>query len=171
MTRARYSPSRDRAESLAFILALVGLVVAVLGIRDVIRTLRPAGWPTTQGRVLSTQVRRDSASFINWYSNTTARWDRFFLRYSYSVGGQQYYGNRIDGLSSTDGSPYALRNQERYAAGAAVTVRYNPRDPSDAVLETPIPLGAAVRTVLATIVVGLCMIPFLSRSRGWRPIP
>ncbi len=64
------------------------------------------------------------------------------MSYSYEVGGTVFNGDRIhyghDSIDNTYLEGAAEKRLEPYRIGGAVTVHYNPNDPSQAVLETGI---------------------------------
>jgi Protein of unknown function (DUF3592) len=113
------------------------VVLAALGVFLVARSRRAAAsrhtaaaWPHTSGTVLSTsvQVRRTGNS----------RWEVPVVIYSYQVDGHPYQSYRVrvgDEIGRTRIAGDAQRTLARYAAGAAVTVFYDPTDPANAALE------------------------------------
>jgi hypothetical protein len=72
--------------------------------------------------------------------------DRFYVTYSYSVDGRPHAGSRVDVFMPT-GKNYPHRYQARYPVGKAVEVHVNPKDASQAVLETPWPIGASIQAI------------------------
>jgi hypothetical protein len=87
----------------------------------------------TDGVVLSSTVKVSSGS--EGGSTFAAR-----IKYRYPVAGREYVGDRYDflGGSSSDGS-YARRAVSENPPGKAVTVYYDPADPSEAVLRLEAP--------------------------------
>ncbi len=123
------------ASALTFFLPLAVLAIfAIVMIKrskqvDVVRA-EAAAWPTVTGTVLisTTQVRRigKSRSLIP------------VVVYQYEVAGIAYQGKIIragDQYGTVRFSGDAEATIARYPAGSLVSVRYNPVDPADAVLE------------------------------------
>lgn len=88
-------------------------------------------WPTTSGTILVSRLesRRTNNGRHAQYP---------VVLYSYQAGGRSYEGSRIAPGPEVGGTgaPKRLAN---YETGSQVTVYYNPKDPSDAVLETRVP--------------------------------
>jgi hypothetical protein len=85
-------------------------------------------WPTVPGRVLSSRVS---------YDRSNRETDGFpYVTYSYEVNGKTYQdANIVPGELYTGSQTYAEKIVARYPKGAAVTVYYNPKNPSSAFLE------------------------------------
>ena len=66
---------------------------------------------------------------------------RAVVLYEYEVAGERFEGNRIAQSPGMDkGVPrFAEEMVQRYAAGSAVDVRYNPKRPGESVLEPRVP--------------------------------
>jgi hypothetical protein len=147
----------------AGVVALVigGFGLAVLAI--VVSSLREAAamkrWPVAEGRVLSAKVEeyRQSVSRGTGGARDRMTLYRPVLVYEYEVAGKRFRGSRIaqsPGLNR--GVPeFAQEVVNRYPAGGAVTVRYNPRRPDESVLEPRVPgswiFGAAVGVALLVL--------------------
>ena len=88
-------------------------------------------WPTTTGTILMSTLesRRTNNGRHAQYP---------VVLYAYQAGGRSYEGSRIAPGPEVGGTG-APKRLAGYAAGIQVTVFYNPKDPSDAVLETKVP--------------------------------
>jgi hypothetical protein len=107
-------------------LALIGAAIANVAIK----MHRAKAWLQTQGKITRSQlaVRRPPAgSEIGTAVNVPD------IAYAFSVAGQSYRGQRVS-LGDISGS-FAEEAVRRYPVGAKVTVYYDPRDPTDCVLE------------------------------------
>jgi hypothetical protein len=71
--------------------------------------------------------------------------------YEYEVDGQRFRGERIaQSPGMNKGVPdFAAKIVQRYAPGSAVDVRYNPKRPSECVLEPRVPKGWIFALVIA----------------------
>lgn len=135
---------------------LVGLAIVALIWFLHIRTARKAeaaaSWPTVTGAIESSAVREkvetdsEGDSETAWYPE---------VAYAWTVNGQRHTGRRIQFGETPRFAREAAAQAvcDRYRAGASVPVRYNPADPSEAVLETrkPSPFKAIVFTVVVLI--------------------
>jgi hypothetical protein len=84
-------------------------------------------WPSVRGTVLSSRVELRE-------SGEGGVMEHPAVVYSYEVKGETYKGERIAPGPSLSGSG-AKQVVARYPAGNQVNVYYNPKDPSDSVLE------------------------------------
>ena len=119
------------------LLAVFGTVGAYLiyaGLKN--RKLSQASefWPTSGGTVLSSEIVTRTIRRTN-KPTTTHYLPR--IRYSYRIAGTDYESEtiRFGDLERTNRS-LAEKVTGKYPAGATVAVRYDPEDPSRAVLET-----------------------------------
>ncbi|MCC7358104.1 MAG: DUF3592 domain-containing protein [Anaerolineales bacterium] len=114
---------------------LGGLVLGVIGAGIVLiagylrnRAARSQQWPSTLGQVLTSGVRE--------IATDDGRFDWPNVTYQYAVGARTYTSNRVSfGPASAFGGYTAQNVQARYPVGQAVTVYYDPGNPSEAVLE------------------------------------
>ena len=103
--------------------------------------LRVAGrWPATTGTVTASRVesRRNAPGDLAYNFNDTEMTNEPFVEYKYEVGGKTYRCSRLSIAEKTPGSERE-RILARYPVGAAVTVYYDPKDPSRALLERTLP--------------------------------
>ena len=101
-------------------------------------------WPVARGRVLSSKVeeyRADAGSGNFGGPRARLTLYRPVVVYEYEVDGQRFHGDRIaqsPGLNR--GVPdFAEKTVQRYASGSTIDVRFNPRRPSESVLEPRVP--------------------------------
>lgn len=105
----------------------VGFGVLGYGIRSLLMSNRARTWPTTQGTVESCEMEESSDS-------DGSTWEAK-VKYSYSVGGARYEGERIAfGYSASSGRDAHQEIFDKLSGAESVLVRYDPVDPSDAVL-------------------------------------
>lgn len=90
-------------------------------------------WPAVKGKVLNIQVNRVSQSGGMGYSPVAFA---PVIEYTYQVDGLTYQGNNLSsGPSAGTDSVTAQKIADRYSPGKAVTVRYNPSNPREAMVE------------------------------------
>lgn len=119
----------------SFLLLVIGVfITALVGFIDyhvmdgVIRQIGSTSYPTTDGHITFSALTRSHSS----KGGTTYGVD---LRYRYSVAGQSFEGKRFRyNAGSSSDSAWARRAVNAHPVNSAVTVIYNPRDPSDALL-------------------------------------
>ena len=113
----------------------------------VLRARASAAWPTTEARVLSSQLEYVSKAGHAAY-----------VYYAYSVDGQEYVGKRL-----RFSPPYiqtlesAQQDARDYPPGRAVDIAYNPSAPNDSVIETRVSPGLwlCVLGAIGAILIGL----------------
>jgi hypothetical protein len=105
------------------VLLLAGLALTTYGVLRTYRSVSSAGWPTAEGRMISSQVESIRARRSTTYQPKVA--------YSYSVGGTMYSGDVIAFSSDTGGDLLSVRAMvDRFPSGSTVTVHYNPSTPT-----------------------------------------
>jgi len=115
---------------------ITGGMIIVVGIliSDIPRMVVSRGWPTTDGTILYHRfVGRKSAEYNgNHDTNIDVYIIDVYIRYQYSVNGITYTSLS---LNSIDTPFYPSSYASQYPVGKDVIVYYNPKNPSDAVLE------------------------------------
>lgn len=107
---------------------VVGLGLMVVGATPVIETMSAADWPSTQGMIVSSDIRSRTTK------GRTVR--TLKVVYRYSVKGVGYKGERIRfGADITPGRSSSRAVAEKYWEGKTVEVFYDPADPTQSVLE------------------------------------
>lgn len=121
--------------NIGFIIAIVlGGVLLIVAGRSIFLGRKSQSWPTTPGTVLYTgmetyQSRDEDGSLSTTYGAT--------IQYSYEVGGTTFQSNRRTFTEvKTSSRRRVAQILERYPQGSAVSVYYDPNDPSNCVLET-----------------------------------
>lgn len=127
---------------MVMVVSLIGLAV-IAGVwffhfRSANKAAASAGWPTAQGTVQASTVQ-DKLETDSEGDNERAYYPN--VHYSWTANGQSRTSDRI----AFGGKPRFTRAADaqavcdRYPQGAAVTVRYNPAKPDEAVLESKKP--------------------------------
>jgi hypothetical protein len=104
------------------------IVVAIL-FSDIPKMIASQGWPTTDGTILYHKFV--GVKFKEYDGGFYTRTD-VYIRYEYSVAGISYTSLSINSID-TPSNPVSYAS--RFPVGEAVIVYYNPKNPSDAVLE------------------------------------
>ena len=118
---------------------------------DGLRSRRAAAWPSTNGRVVESEVRvsRERSQGVGDFKDRRSALGH--MRYEYHVAGRRYLGHRVRWVDVRVGSDHAQQLVSAYPVGRAVTVYYDPANPQSAVLEQ----GAAVAGSCSLIAGGL----------------
>ena len=119
-----------------FLSLIIGGVILVLGIllSDIPTMIVSPEWPTTEGIVISQRLvgQKFKEYDGDYYENIDG-----YIRYQYSVNGISYSSLAVN---SIDSPFYPEIIARRYPKGKNVNVYYNPKKPSEAVLEPGIVL-------------------------------
>ena len=113
---------------ICFAFALLGVVLLARQPSGFLSIASSARWTAVSARIISLRIDdRPSALGVNWVPHIT---------YSYSVAGRQYQSSRV----SVAGLAWTSREEAnaflaRYVGHADVLAYYNPKQPSEAVLE------------------------------------
>ncbi len=138
-----------RRSWLVWLVIAFGALLAISSAQDVDIIAETARWPTTLGTmVASSIVPEDVGTYFGKSGNSRMHADRLHLTYVFDVDGHQYTGSRWSALHpSRDHATHSML--QKYAPGTGVTVHYDPRDPSAAVLDASAPIGRWVQLVCA----------------------
>jgi len=116
-----------------FLRIVAGGAILLFGIflTDIPTMVMSSGWPATEGNVVTNRLV--GTSVREWTGNLyTVR--QVFISYQYFVNGSAYSSSAINSIDSPF-HLYPTSYASRYPVGKDVIVYYNPRDPSEAVLE------------------------------------
>jgi hypothetical protein len=141
-------------------LILTGGLTLFLGLREMEAAQTSTTWPTVSGTVKS--------SDIDWSNNDSDdhQRDSAFAKvvYTYQVAGHLHTSDKVlYGDYGSSDSSHADSIVSQYAPGQAVTVHYDPADPSTAVLQPGINGGCLFLPIFggAFLLVGLLLALFL----------
>lgn len=141
-----------RARLFSGALALVCLLTFAWTLEPAFKAAQSRAWPTARATVEAVELVRSSRSVR----------DRLSLRYAYEVNGASLSSNRYWwGENPSDAS--ARRLAEALPVGSALSVRYNPSNPAEAVVEPRnglsivlnlLPLGAGLAFLYPAVFLG-----------------
>jgi hypothetical protein len=137
-------PKRTVLQRLGFtefhpVLLIVGLLILALGIPGACHITRKyrrkadatTSWPNTKGVILSSKVKEPPRSSSGSGRTQATHVPR--IRYTYTVNGRKYEGSRHT-IGHVKGKTASEELVARFPKGKIVTVYYDPKDPSQAVL-------------------------------------
>ncbi len=140
----------------------VGLVMLLIYLNAHVRAAASQNWPSVEGQIDSSRVRRMSRSSSGNSSSS------YFpeVRYTYSVMGNTYQGNHVGfGVPISGFQSSAKQVVGRYPRGATRTVYYNPQNPAQAVLERKVENDlTAVVVIILCLGVGIGTCVFIANS-------
>ena len=124
------------APSIVFV---VGIVVSSIQLRQLLRATASNRWPQAPGKITAaapTAIAIPSGVRHGSPSATPVAG----IEYAYSVDNRHLKGNRVSFAGAPPerwGNPstYTATLLQRYGVGAQVSVRYNPQNPAESVLE------------------------------------
>ena len=116
---------------------LLGAGLAVFGFVQRKKAKTTETWPAAGGSIVSSRLDQNTRTERRDGHSYTSTSYTPIVEYTYEVGGKTYQGNKVfpgASMSYDHGTAQGIVN--RYQPGAAVTVHYDPTDPTQAVLET-----------------------------------
>ncbi len=146
---------------LSAVLLLPCGVILVHAVIETLRARRIRTWPQSSGRVVISAAELRDVRLMDTAREAGYRLEpRNFAKiiYEYSVNGQRLRSDRIDLGGENPGNFQVAETLARYPVGRTVTVYYNPRKPSEAVLERDLPEGLWGCIGLGTVIA--CSIVF-----------
>ena len=117
---------------LFLILSLVGLIIVFAALRSRKQAEASQAWSGTQGRVIESRLERHTSTDSDGNESLDYK---AIVRYSYSVIGQEYTGDRVAFGARSSNRNAASEIVNRYPLDRQVTVYYDPDKPGQAVLE------------------------------------
>lgn len=115
----------------SFIFFALGVWALATGTYKAVEGMKAYAWPKAYGRVITAKVKEMRTS-----QNIRIARLCFYVDYLYQVNGEILEGNRVNVGWHCFGSEGRIQELFRkYTPGKEVMVRYNPSDPSRAVLE------------------------------------
>jgi hypothetical protein len=140
-----------RRSWLVWLVVAFGALLAISSAQDIDTVAETAHWPTTPGTMVASTIASDDiGTYFGRSRNSRMYAIRLHLTYVFDVDGRQYTGSRWNALpASSNQATHAMLRQ--YAPGTGVTVHYDPRDPSAAVLDASAPIGRWIQLVCALV--------------------
>ncbi len=145
---------RQTLEGISALFLAVGLLTLVAGVGQWRAGRAAAGWPATAGQVIANETVRATQ-----HGRSVTVFDAPRIAYRYTVAGRVYESDRVSpaALPVRAASAEGRRRAAAYPLGAAVTVYYDPADPTRSLLERP-PQTAALRNGGLLALLGLAVL-------------
>lgn len=124
------------------VFVIIGIGLTWFGAGRLINASTSRRWPTTQGRIETTSIKKVEE---RRHGMTLVR-TRPTIHYEYEVNGKPYRGDRFsfDMSIAVDANGAALELAAKYPVGTTVAVHYKPGRPSRSVIEPGVTAGCAV---------------------------
>ena len=158
---------RNLSFSISGLVAVPFLIIAIvfffLWARSRWKTGSAKGWPSTTGKVISSEMEARRSRSGSGYS--TAYYA--VVLYEYIVNGQRLQSNRLT-LGTPIGTGFTggvQKKLQQYPVGSRVEVFYNPDDPTEAVLEIKAPSGS-IYLFIALLIVAILVVTMVFTAGG-----
>ncbi len=147
------------------LMIVFGAMAVYLGVKDFLFSQASQKWPSTSGRVISSNIKRSAGSSGSRVNTPTYSSD---VRYAFTIDGQVFKNNRISfGEYGSSDETHAQGIVRRYPVGKTVTVYYKQDDPSESVLELGGPgLGIALKLLVGPVfvIIGIGLVVLFYRA-------
>ncbi len=137
---------------------IIGILTSFYGVYVIQKSMQSKNWPNTEGIITNSKIEVNERTIHKAKITETKTYYEPNVTYDYEIEGVSYLSNKIFlGQYSSTSYNYASDIISKYSVGKKVTVYYDPKDPSTAILESGISLRnfIALLTGLAFIVVGI----------------
>lgn len=134
-----------------FLFSFGGIYCFILTLKYIYQLIDSQKWPHTEGEILESAVVEDGYSSFSGYTK---------IVYSYEIDGQLFKSDRIKfgpDLSSSD-AQLSGKILRKYPKGKKFSVYYNPKSPTNAVLELGLNKEIMLLGFLAIILLSLALI-------------
>jgi hypothetical protein len=116
-----------------------------------------SGWPVTGGHIVSSTVEHYRTRVGGARSGTLTTFYEPVVEYSYRVNGREYHSTQLSfGGKAAGGEQVAQTKAAQYPPGTDVVVHYDPKNPSNAVLDLKVAY-ATPWLVIALVFFGLAL--------------
>jgi hypothetical protein len=134
-TLEAYFPAKAFLPGMAFFTLAGSILLALLWVARR-QTAEAAQWPVTGGHIVSSTVEHYRARVGGARQGRLVTFYEPVIEFAYRVNGHEYHSTQISFGGKVAGSEELAQSAAvRYPQGADVVVRYDPKNPSNAVLE------------------------------------
>jgi len=138
---AKYFPDKAFLPGVAFF-CLGGVMVLALLWASRRQAAEASGWARTAGRIVSSTVEHYRQRVGGARTGTLTTFYEAVVEYAYSVNGRDYHSTQLSfGAKAAGSQAFAEAQAARYPEGSQVMVHYDPKNPSNAVLDAKIAYG------------------------------
>ena len=159
---AAATPAKGASGKTLVLITLVslvaGLVLLILGVRDIMGGMKSRSWPTTDGYVNSATIQKHYPSTSD-HTRTPTYTPKVY--YEYTVDGKKYTAHRVS-FSGATGGKYGDAEEvvNRYPVGSKITVYYDPDNRAESVLEPGFVWTSLIMALAGLVFLGVAAILF-----------
>lgn len=129
------------------------------------KAINSNNWPQAQGQVTSTELVQRKHTFktgkpITVYSEK--------IHYQYAVAGNTYTNHQLKFIDHTSSEKVEQAMNSKYSTGANVTVFYNPKNPSESLLQKGLSLGHILTGIFLLVSIGAMAFALYRNARNRR---
>ena len=151
-----YFPEKAFLPGLAFF-ALGGLLMLAMLWASRRQVAEASAWPQTAGRIVTSTVEHYRQRVGGARTGTLVTFYEPVIEYSYRVADREYHSTQLSfGGKAAGSQEIAEARSARYPLGNEVVVRYDPKNPSNAVLDLKVAYGVPL-LVVAIVFLGLAV--------------
>jgi hypothetical protein len=133
------------------ILAAFPALIIFAAVYKYMEVAQAARWPKAQGHVVVSTSEARAVKSMDAKSDDTELRTFAKIVYEFAVAGRKYRGDRVS-IGEDLGNFQVAETIAKYPKGAPVTVYYNPRKPTESVLERDMPSGMCKGIVIVILV-------------------
>jgi hypothetical protein len=146
---AKYFPEKAFLPGVAFF-TLGGVMILAMLWASRRQVAEASSWPQISGRIVSSTVEHYRQRVGGARTGSLATFYETVVEYAYTVNGREYHSTQLSFGGKTAGSQVlAEEKAARYPEGSQVMVHYDPKNPSNAVLDVTIAQGVLFIVVAA----------------------
>ncbi len=139
-------------------LLLAWFTYSAIGVAKAMQAKR---WPTVQGTVLSTEVKRGQSS------KGSSKYIPV-IRYSYEVDSAQYLSEKYSSTTARGSSMWAKEVVSQFPAYSKVTVHYNPENPKESILKPGLQSDDYWMTSLSGFFFAVVLLAFVQQLKKYK---
>ncbi|NLE76914.1 MAG: DUF3592 domain-containing protein [Chloroflexi bacterium] len=141
------------------LLALLGLILALMGLLQRRRVQASAGWQSVEGQALKAEIRKKVVTTGTGRDRSTSSYYSPDVKYQYVVDGVRYEADRVAFGPVMKSSEEEVRQlMEQAMPSGAPRVFYDPRKPQNAVLLNTEQSGATGYLVAGAVVIAVAVV-------------
>ena len=151
-----YFPEKAFLPGMAFFI-LGGLMMLAMLWASRRQATEASGWPQTSGRIVASTVENYRQRVGGARTGTLVTFYQPVVEYAYRVADHDYHSTQLSfGGKAAGSQEIAEAKAARYPLGSEVVVHYDPKNPSNAVLDLKVAYGVPL-LVIAVVFLGLAV--------------
>jgi hypothetical protein len=141
--------------SFFLLLLLAWFIYSAIGI---IKAIETKSWPTTNGIVLSSEVKR---------GNNSKGSPKFepVINYTYEIGSEEHSSNKYSSTIARGSSMWAKEIIVQYPDNSEIEVFYNPKNPKESVLDPGLQSDNYWMSILSSFFFAMVLLAFIKQLK------